>query len=40
VEIDDLKGKNEPITEIVEGVSRLKDKHRAREPGAPTRNEA
>jgi hypothetical protein len=40
MQIDDLKGKNEPVTEVVEGVSRLKDEHRAREPGAPTRDEA
>jgi hypothetical protein len=40
VQIDDLKGKNEPVTEVVEGISRLKDEHRARETGAPTRDEA
>src|SRR5438309_568219 len=40
VQIDDLKGKYEPITEVVEGVSPLKDEHGARKPGAPTRNEA
>jgi hypothetical protein len=39
VEIDDLEGKNEPVTDVVEGVSRLKDEDRAREPGTPTRNE-
>src|SRR5205807_6508050 len=40
VQIDDLKGKNEPVTEEVEGVSPLKDEHGAREPGAPTPDEA
>jgi hypothetical protein len=39
VQIDDLKGNNEPVTEEVESVSRLKDEHGAREPGAPTRDE-
>jgi hypothetical protein len=39
VQIDDLKGSNEPVTEEVEGVSRLKDEHGAREPGAPTGDE-
>ena len=39
VQIDDLKGKNEPVTEVVEGVSPLKDEHGARQPGAPTRDE-
>ena len=39
MQIDDLKGKNEPVTEIVEGVSRLKDEHGAREPGALTGDE-
>jgi hypothetical protein len=39
VQIDDLKGKNEPVPEVVEGVSPLKDENRAREPGAPTRDE-
>src|SRR5207248_887150 len=40
VQIDDFKRENEPVTEVIEGVSRLKDEHRAREPGAPTRDEA
>jgi len=39
VQIDDLKGKNEPETEVVEGVPGLKDEHGAREPGTPTRDE-
>jgi hypothetical protein len=39
VEIDDLEGKNEPIPEVVEGVSPLEDEHGAREPGAPPRDE-
>ena len=39
VQVDDLKGKNEPVTEVVEGVSRLQDEDGAREPGAPTRDE-
>jgi hypothetical protein len=39
VQIDDLKGKNEPVTEVVESVSRLKDEHGTREPGTPTREE-
>jgi hypothetical protein len=36
VQINNLKWKNEPITEVVEGVSRLKNEHGAREPGEPT----
>ena len=40
MQIDDLEGKNEPVTEVVEGVSRLQDENRAREPGAPTRHDA
>jgi hypothetical protein len=39
VQIDDFKGKNEPVTEVVEGVPRLKDEHGARQPGAPTGDE-
>jgi hypothetical protein len=40
VQIDDLKGKNEPVAEGVEGVSPLKDEHGTREPGPPTPEEA
>jgi hypothetical protein len=40
VQIDDLKGKNEPVPEEVEGISPLKDENRAREPGTPTPDEA
>jgi hypothetical protein len=39
VQIDDLEGKNKPITEVVEGVSPLKDEHGARKPGMPSRGE-
>jgi hypothetical protein len=39
VQIDDLKGKHEPVTEVVDGVSRLKDEHGTREPGTLTRDE-
>jgi hypothetical protein len=39
VQIDDLKWEDEPVTEVVEGVSRLKDEHGASEPGAPTPDE-
>src|SRR5579872_4212231 len=39
MQIDDFKGKDEPVTEVVEGVTRLKDEHGAREPGTPTRDE-
>jgi hypothetical protein len=39
VQIDDLEGKNEPITEVVESVPRLKDEHGAREPRTPTSDE-
>src|SRR5579864_507834 len=40
VQIDDLKGNNEPVPEEVEGIPPLKDENRAREPGAPTPYEA
>jgi hypothetical protein len=39
VQIDDLKGKNEPVAEVVEAVARLKDEDGTSESGAPTRDE-